>query len=391
MKIKKLSIFNFRNIVTVDLDISSTITYVYGANGSGKTNLLESIRCLSLGKSPRAKRECDLINYSNKTFPAMLGCRYESDDEVLNENEFILKCSEGSSKTKKSKELKINQDKIGITKYVGNLTSIWFSPESIKILNSSPSRRRSYIDTVISQFLPEYLNFLRRYNRSLRSRNRILSGQEGIDKSTLDAWTWQVIQSSARVSLMRLKFFTQLNLILDESCHSTRYKYKVKYISKGTPIEVKECVKDSLPINSNTISDVENYLLEQHLLVKNLEVEKGKTLFGSHYDDWILDIKSSDEDYFHDSSAFASRGEQRMSLIYLQFAFVDLFRMYNNQGTVLLLDDIYSELDEENKQILTKFILKNKIQSFITGVEEKKFGKDYNTMKINEILKKDAS
>jgi DNA replication and repair protein RecF len=230
------------------------------------------------------------------------------------------------------------------------------------------------MDVIISQYLPEYLENLRRYNRSLKARNKLLS-EEFLDETSIEAWTHQLITSGSKISLLRYKFFGQLNEIFMRRSSNLRYRYKIKY-------------KSNLITDKNNLDDLIEQTYKKYLTFKNAEIRRGRSLFGPHYDDWDLLINYGKDNKYHSSSAFASRGEQRMSLIYLQFAFVDLFREHNNIGTILLLDDIYSELDEDNKHILTDFILDNDIQSFITGVDKREFGDKCSSIHINEILEK---
>lgn len=367
MFLTNLKIHNFRNLERINIDFDNLINYFYAPNGIGKTNLLESIQCLSIGKSLRAQSEMDLINFHKK-----------KDEQIVVTGKFLDEDNLDFTQTysletvpKKKKTLLVNKNKTSINTFIGRIPSIWFSPESIKIINSSPRNKRKYFDDILIQLYPEYLYDLRNYNRALQSRNKLL--QENSIKSTpIRIWTEQLIKYGAKIIKARQKFFNLLNESFEKLEEIPRYKFKVEFRPN---------------IKLNEIFDEDSTYTFYEELRKTFQLDKRRqsTTSGPHRDEWHMLIKINDETDFIRADKFASRGQQRMSLIMLQMVLIKIFQQNLEKKPILLLDDIFSELDEENEKLLISFILKNSIQSFITGVEKKGF-KEIKEINLQKLL-----
>ena len=364
MILSELRINNFRNIKKLSFNFDSLISYIYAPNGSGKTNVLEAIQCISLGKTLRSSSEAELLDYHGQVSPLIAKGKFH--DEAL---EFTHRYSIQLN-PKKKKVLYINKSKAKITEILGRAPTIWFSPESIKIISSSPLNKRKYFDDILIQLYPNYIFNLKNYNKALLSRNKLLQ-QETLNPNQIGLWTEQLIKFGANIIKTRQKFFKTLNTDF-ELLNNDKYSFRIE---------------SSPSINLHPIFEEDASFRFREELQKHYKEDRFRrlTTVGPHRDDWniLIKINSHDNSNFIRADKFASRGQQRMALITLQMVLVNIFTKSLNTTPILLLDDIFSELDKENEEILLNSIKENNIQTFITGVEEKKYKqiKEYNLLK----------
>lgn len=426
MHIQNLRVKQFRNIQSLSLDLNNQINYFYSPNGTGKTNILECLQCLSMGKSLRASREADVAphidiegvdattnllndNQRSKFTTTFLSCDYVQD--VIKSNQYSLQIHKyGKKVISKKKQILINKNKVTATNYLGHLPSIWFSPENIRIINSSPASKRKYLDIILVQLSKEYASKLKDFNRILKIKNKILK-HDIVDKQNLEIWNTQFVKLCSYITYYRSKFILDLNKIFDKKCFNERYAYTITLEMKHK-IDINKSIlttkKDDVLIQLNQFySDLLSNLNQKEIIFH-------RTLFGSQNESWQLylmhkgnvlqplenkkkEISSKknitkpvlDGQYheFINASNFASRGEQRMALLYLQFALIEIFKQEINSIPILLLDDIFSELDRQNIDILLDFINKNNVQTFISGIEKKDFLVNVGYYNVQEILK----
>jgi DNA replication and repair protein RecF len=350
-----LKIRNFRNLEKIDFHFNELITYFYSPNGTGKTNLLEAIQCVSVGKSLRAQTESDLFNYHNKGEILVIQGKFLDEDKLDFQHSFGIE-----TQPKKKKSLLINKNKVSINSFIGRAPSIWFSPESIKIINSSPKSKRKYFDDVLIQLYPEYIFNLRSYQKALQNRNKLL--QDHVVKSNqMRVWTEQLILYGAKIIKSRQKFFDLVNEYFDKLEDQPRYKFRVQF---------------EPDIKMDDVFDEDASFTFHEMLRQKYPIDRRRatTTCGPHRDDWHMLIKINEDTEYIRADKFASRGQQRMALIMLQMVLIRIFEKSLERKPILLLDDIFSELDEQNEKLLVGFILSNNIQSFITGVQKKEFG-----------------
>lgn len=366
MYLINLKIINFRNIIYLNLNFNDGITYFYSPNGTGKTNLLEAIQCITVGKSLRSKSENDIFKIDkNSENVYVLGTI--NDDEIISRHEYRL-----SNNPKKVKELKINGNKVSISNFIGRSPSIWFSPESIKIINSSPTSKRKYFDDILSQLYPEYLFNLRNYNRSLKQRNKVLQSNR-IDISSIKVWTEELIKFGSKIIKTRQSFYKLLNDEFENIKELQRYKFKI-------------LPEPSIKLDTLFDEDVNYKFLTELQRSYSKDLETRSTTVGPHKDNWQMLMKIEPKRDYIRADRFASRGQQRMSIIALQFVLINIFIKQKNIAPIMLLDDIFSELDNENEKILIEFLTRNKIQTFITGIKELK-SKTINQLELIKLIK----
>lgn len=348
MILKNLQVSNFRNISKFFCEFEKNIIFFSSPNGTGKTNLLEAILCLCMGKSSRAASESELFNLKVPQEVLVQG-HVIDESNLQSKTIFNLKL-----KPRKTKQLFKNQTKVSINNYLGVVPVIWFGPEDIRIISTSPTGKRKYIDEIFIQLSKEYYQNLKNYEKALRNRNKMLQ-LEIYSGSEFQAWTTQLVKYGVKLIELRQKFFALINEELGKISHKGRYTFQIKYI----PSIIKDEIFDEdLSFRfSDTLSRNQFH-----------ELQKKSTLIGPHKDDWELRIDIQKNGGFIDAASFASRGQQRVGLVTLQFAFIEVFRKVKECKPILLLDDIFSELDDENKKKLLDFIQANQIQTFMTGV-----------------------
>ncbi|MDD4809096.1 MAG: DNA replication/repair protein RecF, partial [Bacilli bacterium] len=258
---------------------------------------------------------------------------------------------------KKNKHFKIDNNDIKKTSdYISKLNIIIFYPEDLELIKGSPGVRRKYFNLELSQLYPKYFKVLNDYKKILKIRNDYLKQmQKGIevDQTYFDILTEYLIENAIFIYKARNKFILRIN----------EYFGKIYKRISGT---------EGLIIKYSPYFNLENFeteylkktLKEKVIKMHSTEIKLGVTLIGPHRDDFLFYLKENN------IKEFGSQGQQRLAIISLKLAEVDVFRKYNNKIPILLLDDVFSELDDNKKNKLLKYISKN-TQTFITTTDLK--------------------
>ena len=345
--IRKLNLSNFRNFKSKHLEFSEKITTIVGPNASGKTNILEALFLLSTGKSFKARVESEMLHYG-KELARISGenCPAEQDLALPEKLESII--TKGDNGWPK-KKLLVNGVPKRMIDFAGNFKTVLFGPWDMDLVTESPSLRRRFLDTVLSQVDREYRRSTLSYEKGLRQRNRLLFRirEEGIPRSQLLFWNQLLIKSGDYITQKREEFIDFVNSAdrLQTDCIATRAGYSLEY-------------------DRSVISEGR---LEQY---KDEEIAAATTLVGPHRDDFIFKIQDSrfKIQNSRNLSSYGSRGEQRMGVLWLKMAELNFIEEKTGERPTLLLDDIFSELDHEHREIV--MILSKKQQTIITTADE---------------------
>lgn len=330
--IKNLTLKNFRKFKELSLDFDSNLVILYGDNAQGKSSILEAICMVSNGKSPWAQTE-DMLNNKQKENDRHMRIRMVRDDE----NEYIF------FKDSNRREHQVNSKKTTPKKFFEENSATIFNPEQIEILMISSSERRNFLDDTIGRTDYEYYNTLGDFRKVLKQRNSYLkklsklfyeNGTIARNDPVLSVWTSKFIDLSSEISNKR-----------KEMCNKLSEKnFEIRYISD---IEDFANTKEEL---SKRIEDS-----------KKRDIATGYTNTGAHREDWQVHDKQ-------DIKKFGSRGQKRLAIGKLIFRTQEVFAKNNGFYPTLLLDDISSELDEENiKEVFNQELL-SKQQTFITVI-----------------------
>lgn len=344
MILKKINLINYRNYEKISISLNNKINIFVGNNAQGKTNILESIYVLALTKSHRNVNDTNLICY-NKSLTKIEGkIKKESIVDTL---EIRI--------TKNDKNVFKNKTHIKkISDYISNLNVILFTPDDLDIIKGSPSIRRNLLNIEISQISKKYITVLNEYNKLLKTRNeylKMLYINNFSDKKYLDILTDKLIEKAVYIYKERKNFIDALNENIS------------KIYMEITGIEgLSIKYLNNCDINNFNDEEIRKKLLIKYKENYKKELLQGMTLYGPHRDDFDFFIKEEN------LKLFGSQGQQRLSVICLKLSEIDIFKKKTNTSPILLLDDIFSEIDKTKKNKLIKFINKD-IQTIITTTD----------------------
>ncbi len=350
MYLKNLQLQNFRSYAKASFDFSEGVTVVVGPNTAGKTNLIEAIYLLASGKSFRAEKDAELVRFDSE-----LG-RVKG---VINgtELEVVLTRGEVAGVLAQTKKCFVN----GVSKrkvdFVGNLTVVLFSPVDLEIIIDGPSVRRGFLDDALSQVDREYRQAAITYAKALRQRNALLeqAREKGVRNDGQFAyWDKLLIQAGEVITKKREDFIIFLN---DKE---------------------KEVFDFAAVYDKSVISK------ERLLQYKDAEMGAGVTLVGPHRDDFSVFMFNNVRQVTHDVKLFGSRGQQRLAVLQLKLLQLLFVEEATGQRPLLLLDDIFSELDEEHIRHIWEVIPKQQIIVTTTHKEfvGNEFLKDANMIEL---------
>ena len=329
MIIKSLKLANFRNHDTYLLDCSGETSLILGENGSGKTSVLEALYILTRGKSFRAT-DPDIIKRGAEFYRAELEYTSGEVSTVL---------YDGHHKT-----FSLSGQKTRRLPRKNQYPVVLFEPSDLNLITHAPSRRRHYFDRIFSQFDDSYSANLSRYEKALKQRNELLKS-EHLSKDQLFSWNIMLAKYGITLYQMRSEFIAEINSHLTPVYRSIARNHDKINIKYHTEITTKN--------QSEYLEILEQNFARDHVL--------GHTSFGIHLDDYIFEFNGKP------ASGSASRGESRTIILALKFIEADLIRQKTSLRPLILLDDVFSELDESRRHSLVKNFKDHQI--IITSVE----------------------
>lgn len=341
MQITFLELQNFRNIESLSAGFYPGCNIIYGENGQGKTNILESIYMCGFGKSHKNSKERDIIR--NGFDESHIKAEFDSD---LNSHRVDIHL-------RKNKPKGMALDRIPIRKFgdlYGNILIVMFSAEDLDIVKRTPSDRRRFMDMELCQIDPIYLDNLVHYNRILEQRRELFKKMDEENdihefSSTLDLWDMQLCDYGTRIIRRRREFIEEINPII----------FDLHYDITGG--------REKLHIVYEPASREDSFYED---ILKNRERDRlyRQTHTGPHRDDLsFYDDKT-------DLKIYGSNGQQRSCAISLKLSEIHMIEQLKGEKPVLLLDDVLSELDRNRQTELIKSL--KEIQTIITctGMDE---------------------
>ena len=343
MKIDSLSLMNFRNYETLNISFGN-INIIYGLNGSGKTNIVEAIYMLALTKSFRINNDKIMIK-KGKIKAKIKGNVLKKNDE----NEFGVEISNDG------KIVTINgekQDKV--SDYVSRINVILFNPSDTRLIDDAPSERRKMLNIEISQIYKEYLVVLTNYQRILKQRNFYIRGMYingSYTSEYLDILTKKLVEFGKVICKYRQDFIDNINKYIKSNYEKIfgSGTLKIRYVSTFKNKSEDDLIKRFK----------DNY---------QKELSVGKTLEGIHHDDimFILDNNNLKE--------WGSEGQRKNAIISFKLAEINVINEIKGYYPILILDDLFSELDKEKITNLLGMLDRN-VQTFITTTDLKNISK----------------
>lgn len=350
MWINSVSLTNFRNLSEARLVFDRNINFLYGRNGQGKTNILESVYLCSTTKSHRGSKEKEFINFDEDEAHIKLSFTKNTGPHYIDYH---------ISKNDK-KAVFIDSNRISrASEFYGFFKAVMFSPEDLMIVKNGPAERRKFLDREISQLSGYYIKALANYNHVLLQRNKLLKDiyNNPSLKTTLDVWDDQLVLYGELLIENRKEFIGELQKIVSEVHHTIsdgREQIRLLY----EPNAGKKYFRDILRKNR-----------ERDMITAN-------TNAGPHRDDFSILING------FDLRSYGSQGQIRSAALSLKMAEIRILKNATHETPVLLLDDVLSELDSARQECLLTEI--KGVQTVMTGTGMDEYIK--NNVRIDKVF-----
>ncbi len=355
MRIKKLSLHNFRNYEEETFEFGEGVNVLVGKNAQGKTNCAEAVFYLCTGASLRIRHDKQLIRKGESCarLSAETECRY---GKILLEAEIF----------ENRRELRLNGAKVArAVDFLGNMKSVFFSPGELRIVQDGPDERRRFLNLSISQTSKSYASALLRYNKILDQRNNLLKEKDlSVVFETLPVWDEQLARYAAVIIRHRREYLAQLSsLAADAHAFLTDGAEKLALGFDGNYPEEEEGIARALQRELGNAYE--------------RDVRLGYTTVGPHRDDIRISIDGSD------ARGYASQGQTRTAALSMKLAELEIFKQLSGEPPVLILDDVMSELDlPRRKKLLART---EGVQCILTCTHAERvlYGKECNKIKIS--------
>ena len=345
MELKRLQLKNHRNYAHLDLVPGPGTNLFIGANGQGKTNLLEAVAMLALSSSPRARRDIELVG------PVGPAAKIEADVEAhgrrLGVNLSLTVDGERARRT-----IEVDGARRRGFDLPGNFRVTLFWPDDLGLVKAGPELRRRFLNQMLVQVEQGYARALSRLKRVLEQRNsllkRIAAGEEGTD--VLEAWNHELVVYGTQIARARASAVEELAPEAERSHAEIASGERLQIAYLGPPDDLALAVQKSLAE----------------------DLRRGTTTVGPHHDDLAISLGG------RDARSYASQGQQRTAVVSLKLAEADLVARRSGERPVLLLDDVLSELDAERRGALLRRVA-GEGQVIITSAEAGPFPPDLIT------------
>jgi DNA replication and repair protein RecF len=345
MRLRHLSLTHFRNYAKQELDLAPGAVLFLGENAQGKTNLLEAVFLLATGRSERADTDADFIAWSAREEPQPVarvvgqGVRKSGDVSV----EVTVAGREGArGNLVGTKRFKLNGLPKRVSDVTGAVLAVLFTTDDMELVKGSPSGRRRYLDTMLTQVDHPYLRALQRYNKVVTQRNALLKRiQEGAARrDELAYWDEELSRDGAAIAVARAIAVMELAQSARDahgrlSGERERFElaYEPRFVDGWPPARLA----------ASDPADAAAALLEKLRGAHSRDIGAGVTLSGPHRDDLGMALGGES------AASFASRGQQRTAALALRLAEAQLLASRAGERPILLLDDVLSELDESRR------------------------------------------
>lgn len=367
--LSRLSLTNYRNFRQVDLALPTGVSVFYGTNAQGKTALLEAAYTLAVGRSFRAERERQVLNFDaaqhgdaayitghacrdGQSITAVVGYRPNAgpapSPSVAAGEPPALRALPAVSK-----QIRINRQPSSAAGLVGRIGATLFFVDDLNLVFGSPSHRRRYLDVLICQARRPYLNALQRYQAALRNRNGLLRrAREGhAAPDEMQYWDAQLVESGTAVTLARAAAIARLTELAD-----LRHR---ELVERDHPLAL--LYQPSVPPSATPEAAAPAF---RELLRRNAARERATatTAAGPHRDNFAIVVNNLD------ASSFASRGEARTIALSLRLAEADYLAQARSDDPIILLDDVFSEMDAQRRQGVLQKVTQYR-QTLITATD----------------------
>ena len=342
MILRSLATQNFRNLAEQSFAFHPETNLILGDNGQGKTNLLEAIYFLATTKSFRTPRSTTLVRIAEATVHVAGTVDRGSLERTLS---IGLDAS-----SERRRELRINQEKVTLQRYIAELSVIAYSAARLEILRGGPEERRRFLDRGIASTDRGYLQELTRYTRTLQQRNALLQriSERRASESMLDAWDAQLLEAALPVVRARAAYSEQLSRAFKET--GERHDYHVRDL---------QLRYEPAALTPGVSIDEGRAAIGQ---LRRRELAAGFTLWGPHRDNLLFELSG------RPAAEILSSGELKVTVLFLKLAKLGLLEGNRGEKPLFLLDDLDAELD---LAIIEKLLvtLTGRVQLFTTSAK----------------------
>ena len=340
MYVEEIELTNWRNLEKVKLCFPEKVSVVVGDNAQGKTNFLEALFLLARGTSPRRAKDEEMIRWGEDF--SYLKARFREENLYFTREVVVRK--EGRKEWKRDGKREARKTTLPVVAYF---------PHDREIVEGPPQERRDFLDEAISFLYSPYSRWLREYEKLLYRRNFLL--REGASQDVVEVYGERLVNRGAQIVETRLRYLRQFVPSLQSFYH--------RLSGENTSLSV---VYHSLGYRWE--EGVEEGLRRAKEKTQEEEREKRVTLFGPHRDDIVFLLQG------REARGFASQGEKKRMAVSLRLAETALMRSIYRREIVILVDDIFSELDRKRRHLLWQEI-GSKGQIFLTTTEEEEIKK----------------
>lgn len=382
MKLRSLTLRNFRNIEEASFEADPHLNFLIGANGQGKTSFLEALGFVATLRSFRGSKTDEVIQWDRPQAEVL--CRTEDEDwstdlRMTFEAPVPGLLTNASKKTAYINGKAFRSSTQYLSQRFGNVSlgfhAVVFNPSDHDLVRGDPAGRRTYLDRVLAAENVEYLKTLQKYQRALTQKNALLKQDGPLDLQLLTGFNDQLARYGAWIADRRLEWIERLSRDLNNTLRQIAPRgpfLRLIYLSNWTPemgdLAFSNNNLDSIHFSGQlrrpSLEILEQSFWSRLSALEDAERRTQSSLVGPHRDDWTFFLGD------HVLKGHGSQGEVRSALLALKLCEIELFRRQTRHRPLLLLDDFSSELDQQRRTFLLRYLSETDLQVFVTSTED---------------------
>jgi len=351
MRINRLKLRYFRNHIDTEVEFAPHLNLITGPNGAGKTNVIDAIHYLCMSRSFVASSDQYVANHEEKYF------MIEGDFEGEIRQSFKVSCSYSRGEGKK---IFVNDSPLSrLSDLIGMVPVVVMSPEDLKLTAEGPAERRSFLDSMISQISPKYLRDLIKFRHIRKQRNKLLQefrGPRNVLEGYLEPWNLQLTETGSALIAKRADVLNRFKRYLE-------FQYQSISELKLKPDLHYQTITDQTD-DAVIIREIYTQQLEENI---EKEIDREQTLIGPHRDEVVFYLDEME------LRNYGSQGQHRLFSMALKMAQLFYYSDQLDDLPIMLLDDIFGNLDQQKVSVIMKTLTKHSGQTFITSAAEKPF------------------